>query len=277
MGTGTVLWIFAILGVGVALTAFADEDASTEDVPPEAPPSDNEDRNRVFGTDGRELFDTLEDDDAVFARKGNDTVQAADVDGLFVPRRGWRRYGQRRLRFVLFLVKNGDDDLRGEGVNSTLDGGLGDDFLLSTMEPDGAPANQLLGAEGEDTLIGTLLYGGEGDDDLSARGRVVFCRCRRGKRPDFWRSHGFGRKRAMTKFMTIYQDRLMPVLATTQCRSFLGSFLKVKLNWTWTSHWETGRMWSMSRSDHLSEAADVVTHEETTITDFDPRRRHFAL
>jgi len=113
------------------------------------------DEENTFGSEGSDYIRTLNVDDKIWARSGNDKVRANEGDDYVDGGSGNDRlYGE-----------NGNDTLIGGEGADYLDGGNGNDLLDA-----GAGNDKLAGRDGNDTLTGgdghDRLYGNDGDDVL---------------------------------------------------------------------------------------------------------------
>jgi Ca2+-binding RTX toxin-like protein len=109
----------------------------------------------TFGSEKGDYLKTLNEDDKIWARGGNDKVYAKEGDDQV-----WGGEGNDYLD-----GGEGDDALYGEAGNDYLKGRAGNDLLDG-----GAGNDKLSGYEGDDQLDGgdgkDYLYGGEGNDRL---------------------------------------------------------------------------------------------------------------
>ena len=112
--------------------------------------------DRLLGSDGADILDGAGGDDELYGYGGNDVLRGDD----------------------------GDDFIDGDAGNDLIDGGAGDDWLLGGSGDDringGAGDDRLFGDAGDDELHGgagndvlsdhaggAIMYGGDGDDQLS--------------------------------------------------------------------------------------------------------------
>lgn len=101
----------------------------------------------VYGTEGDDVIATLDGNDHVIARGGNDVICAGEGDDIVVGGLG-------------------NDTIRGAGGNDTIQGSQGDDFIWGGEDNDllsGGPGiDWIRGQSGSDRI-----FGGSQDDDLS--------------------------------------------------------------------------------------------------------------
>jgi Ca2+-binding RTX toxin-like protein len=154
----------------------------------------------ITGTTGNDVIVALGGNDTIYGGPGDDTICAGTGSDFVDGERGSDHiYGGNHHDWL--DGGNGDDTLFGEAGNDfltgndgvdALDGGAGFDLL--TEQLDSTAGNTLLGGSDADTLIGGMnedvlngergndqldgvgeLIGGNGNDELTARGTGVMC------------------------------------------------------------------------------------------------------